>query len=55
MADEFFQRFNEKLAGPAPAAAPTEAVAVAKGPWLKATWAFIIAFVVVFLLIWLLR
>jgi carbon monoxide dehydrogenase subunit G len=55
MADEFFQRFNEKLAGPAPAAAPREAVAVAKGPWLKATWAFIIAFVVVFLLIWLLR
>jgi hypothetical protein len=54
MADEFFQRFNEKLAGPAPAAREA-AMEAARGPWLTGTYAFIIAFVVVFLLIWLLR
>ena len=55
MADEFFQRFNERLAGPAPAAPEEAAVSVAKGPWLTGLWAFLIALVVVFLLIWLLR
>jgi carbon monoxide dehydrogenase subunit G len=54
MADEFFQRFNTTLAGPAPAA-PREAIVTAKGPWLTATWAYIAAFIVTFLVIWLLR
>jgi uncharacterized protein len=55
MADEFFQRFNEKLVGPAPAAMAEAAVATAKGPWLTGTYAFAASFVVAFLLIWLLR
>src|SRR5262245_47526257 len=48
MADEFFQRFNEKLAGPAPAPAAQEGVATpaARGVWLTPTYAFIAAFVV---------
>jgi hypothetical protein len=52
MADEFFQRFNVRLAGPAPAA--EEAIVVEKGPWLTGTWAFIAAFVVTLAIIWLL-
>jgi carbon monoxide dehydrogenase subunit G len=52
MADEFFQRFNTRLAGPAPAVA-AEAVMVEKGPWLTGAWAFIAAFLVAFLIIWL--
>jgi carbon monoxide dehydrogenase subunit G len=53
MADEFFQRFNEKLAGPAPAAAREEAVVTeAKGPWLTPAYAFIVSAIVTFLLIW---
>jgi carbon monoxide dehydrogenase subunit G len=56
MADEFFQRFNEKLAGPAPAAAAQEAVmAEPKGLWRTGMWALIVAFIVALLLIWLLR
>jgi carbon monoxide dehydrogenase subunit G len=56
MADEFFQRFNEKMAGPAPTVEVEEVAATAeKGPWLSGTWGFIIAFIVVFLLIWILR
>ena len=52
MADEFFQRFNTRLAGPAPAAA-AEAVVMEEGPWLTGLWAFIAAFLVAFLIIWL--
>jgi hypothetical protein len=52
MADEFFQRFNLQLAGPAPAA--EMAIAVEKGPWLTPVWAFIAAFVVALAVIWLL-
>jgi carbon monoxide dehydrogenase subunit G len=52
MADEFFQRFNTRLAGPAPAAA-VEAVVIEEGPWLTGLWAFIAAFLVAFLIIWL--
>jgi len=52
MADEFFQRFNTRLAGPAPAAA-AEAVVMEEGPWLAGLWAFIAAFLVAFLIIWL--
>jgi uncharacterized protein len=52
MADEFFQRFNTRLAGPAPAAA-AEAVVTEEGPWLTGLWAFIAAFLVAFLIIWL--
>jgi len=55
MADEFFQRFNEKLAGPAPVAKAETTVATANGPWLTGTYAFAASFVVAFLLIWLLR
>ncbi len=55
MADEFFHRFNEQLAGPAPAALEEAAVTPVTGPWLAGTWAFITSFVLVFLLIWLLR
>ena len=55
MADEFFQRFNDKLVGPVPAARGEALMAAAPGPWLAGTYAFIIASVVVFLLIWLLR
>ncbi len=54
MADEFFQRFNARLAGPAPVAPEAEAVTAARGPWLTATWALVVAFIVVFILIWLL-
>ena len=56
MADEFFQRFNQKLAGPAPAPVAAEGAAMATtagGVWLTPTYAFIAAFVVVFLIIWL--
>jgi len=52
MANEFFHRFNVQLAGPAPAAAG-EAVMVEKGPWLTGLWAFIAAFIVAFIIIWL--
>lgn len=55
MADDFFQRFNNKLAGPALAGPKEVSMPSAKGPWLTGTWAFIAAFVVTFLLIWLLR
>jgi hypothetical protein len=51
MADDFFQRFNVQLAGPAPAL--EEAVMVEKGPWLTPVWAFIAAFVVALAIIWL--
>jgi carbon monoxide dehydrogenase subunit G len=51
MADEFFQRFNLQLAGPAPAA--EVAAVVEKGPWLTPVWAFIAAFVVALAVIWL--
>jgi len=55
MADEFFQRFNAKLAGPKPAPVTTEAGAMAtvQGVWLTPTYAFIAAFVVVLAIIWL--
>jgi hypothetical protein len=55
MADEFFQRFNAKLAGPAPAPVTTEggAMAAAPGVWLAPTYAFIAAFVVALAIIWL--
>lgn len=59
MADEFFQRFNDKLAGPAPAPTPAPAVteggamAAAQGVWLTPTYGFIAAFVVVLAIIWL--
>jgi carbon monoxide dehydrogenase subunit G len=54
MADEFFTRFNQKLAGPAPAAAAEEAVmAPAQGPWLTGVYVFVAAFLVTFVLIWL--
>jgi carbon monoxide dehydrogenase subunit G len=57
MANDFFQRFNEALAGPALASGEARAMAMAttSGPWLTATWAFIAAFAVAFALIWLLR
>jgi hypothetical protein len=55
MADEFFQRFNEKLVGPPPAAREEAVMAAARGPWLAGTYGFVIAAVVIFLLIWLLR
>ena len=55
MADEFFQRFNEKLAGPAPAAIAEPTVETAKGPWLTGTYAFAASAAFAFLLIWLLR
>ena len=55
MADEFFQRFNAKLAGPAPAPVATAggAMATAQGVWLTPTYAFIAAFVVALAIIWL--
>jgi hypothetical protein len=52
MADEFFQRFNTRLAGPAPALA-AEAVVVEKGPWLTGVWVFIAAFILAFIILWL--
>jgi hypothetical protein len=52
MADEFFQRFNTRLTGPAPAAA-AEALVVEKGPWLTGVWVFIAAFILAFIIIWL--
>jgi carbon monoxide dehydrogenase subunit G len=55
MADEFFQRFNDKLVGPAPAAREEAVMAAQQGPWLAGTYAFVLAAVVIFLLIWLLR
>jgi carbon monoxide dehydrogenase subunit G len=55
MADEFFQRFNEKLVGPARAARAQAVMAAAQGPWLTGTYAFIAASLVTFFLIWLLR
>jgi carbon monoxide dehydrogenase subunit G len=51
MADEFFQRFNLRLAGPAPAR--EAAIIVEKGPWLTPVWVFIAAFVAAFIIIWL--
>ncbi len=54
MADEFFQRFNEKLVGPAPAARKEAVMAADRGPWLAGTYAFVIASIVIFLLIWVL-
>jgi carbon monoxide dehydrogenase subunit G len=51
MADEFFQRFNLRLAGPAPAR--DAAIIVEKGPWLTPVWVFIAAFVAAFIIIWL--
>jgi carbon monoxide dehydrogenase subunit G len=53
MADEFFQRFNLQLAGPAPAPAAEAAIMVEKGPWLTPVWVFIAAFVAAFIIIWL--
>ncbi len=52
MADEFFQRFNTRLTGPAPAAA-AEALVVEKGPWLTGVWVFIAAFILAFIILWL--
>jgi carbon monoxide dehydrogenase subunit G len=54
MADEFFERFNEKLAGPAPAAQGEAVMAAAQGPWMTGTYAFVIAAVASILLIWVL-
>jgi carbon monoxide dehydrogenase subunit G len=51
MADEFFQRVNLRLAGPAPAR--EAAIIVEKGPWLTPVWVFIAAFVAAFIIIWL--
>jgi carbon monoxide dehydrogenase subunit G len=55
MADEFFQRFNAKLAGPAPAPVAVEGVEMAarQGVWLTPTYGFTAAFVVVLAIIWL--
>jgi carbon monoxide dehydrogenase subunit G len=55
MADDFFQRFNAKLAGPAPAPVATAggAMATAQGVWLTPTYAFIATFVVALAIIWL--
>jgi hypothetical protein len=53
MADEFFNRFNEKLVGPAPAAAEEAMLAPAEGPWLTGVYVFVAAFVVAFVIIWL--
>ena len=55
MADDFFRRFNAKLAGPAavPAAGGEVAMATGQGVWLTATYGFIAAFVVALGLIWL--
>jgi hypothetical protein len=55
MADEFFQRFNDKLVGPAPAVPGEAVMAAAQGPWLAGTYAFVLSSLVVFVLIWLLR
>jgi uncharacterized protein len=55
MAEEFFQRFNDKLVGPAPAAREEAVMAAAQGPWLAGTYAFLGAATATFLLIWLLR
>jgi carbon monoxide dehydrogenase subunit G len=53
---EFFQRFNETVAGPAPVAPKEEiAITTTQGPWLSGTWAFIISFIVAFVLIWVFR
>jgi carbon monoxide dehydrogenase subunit G len=56
MADEFFQRFNRQLAGPAPAPAMAGGgeMATAKGVWLTPTYAGIASFVVALAIIWLL-
>src|SRR5262249_25125888 len=55
IADEFFQRFNEQLAGPTRAAPEARPVAAAPaGPWLTGAWAFIISFAAAFVLIWVL-
>jgi carbon monoxide dehydrogenase subunit G len=61
MADEFFQRFNQKLVGPASAAAVTTAAAgtsaagpAGGGPWLGGAYAFAASFAVAFFVIWLL-
>jgi carbon monoxide dehydrogenase subunit G len=54
MADEFFERFNEKLAGPAPAAQGEAVMAAAQGPWMTGTYAFIVTALVAILLIWVL-
>jgi carbon monoxide dehydrogenase subunit G len=55
MADEFFQRFNHKLAGPAPVPAATEGggMATTQGVWLTPTYCFIATFVVALAIIWL--
>jgi len=53
MADEFFNRFNEKLVGPAPAAAEGAVLAPVEGPWLTGVYAFVVAFLVAFVIIWL--
>jgi hypothetical protein len=55
MAEEFFQRFNEKLVGPAPAAHGEAVMAAQQGPWLAGAYAFVGFSIMTFLLIWLLR
>lgn len=55
MADQFFQRFNAQVAEAAPAAIQPARAAVAEGPWLGGTWAFIAGFIVAIALIWLTR
>lgn len=53
MAEEFFTRFNAKLAGPAPVAAGEAVLAPSQGPWLTGAYVGIAAFVVVFLIIFI--
>jgi carbon monoxide dehydrogenase subunit G len=55
MAEEFFQRFNEKLVGPAPAARGEAVMAAQPGPWLAGAYASVGFAIATFLLIWLLR
>jgi carbon monoxide dehydrogenase subunit G len=55
MAEEFFQRFNEKLVGPAPAARGEAVMAAQQGPWLAGAYASVGFAIMTFLLIWLLR
>jgi carbon monoxide dehydrogenase subunit G len=54
MADEFFTRFNAKLAPALPVAeAEAPGAAPAEGPWLTGLYVGIAAFVVALLIIWL--
>jgi len=55
MADEFFQRFNEKLAGPAPAVQEEAVNPTREKAWFSNPWLLIVAVIVVLLIIWLVR